>query len=152
MPDQVQDKTPWMTWLRHYLGEPEVTGADPTDFDRMVFAHTNYGGLKDKMQPGCAATACAALEETGFASTHSAAALSFADYGMPCDLQPGCVVVFQWKDGTHHVTFCDHIVNDTFVACLGGNQSHKVSIAQYSREYIIATRWPVSKDVPVSRA
>lgn len=137
------DPTPWISWLKKYLGEPEVTGSEPTEFDRMVFAHTNYGGLGDKMEPGCAATACAALELSGYKSTKSAAAASFEQYGTPCELKPGCVIVFQWSSGEHHVTFCDHIVSEQFVAAIGGNQSHKVSICNFDRKFIVATRWPV---------
>lgn len=134
--------TPWMDWMQSNLHQKEVTGASATDFDKMVFTHTSYGSLDGVMQPGCAATACAALELTGYKSPHNAAAISFKAYGTACELKPGCIVVFQWSSGGHHVTFCDHIVDATYVACLGGNQSHEVNVSTYSRKYIIATRWP----------
>lgn len=135
---------PWMNWMTVHIGEPEVTGGPATDFDKDIFSHTNYGELEDGiMQPGCAATACSALEETGYKSPHNAAAISFKDYGMACDLQPGCIVVFQWPSGDHHVSFCQAVIDDEYVACLGGNQSHQVKVSTYSRGSIVATRWPV---------
>lgn len=136
--------TPWMAWMRKNIGQPEVTGKPATAFDRDVFSHTSYGPLEDNiMDEGCAATACAALEETGYKSPHSAAALSFHNYGTACDLKPGCIVVFQWASGGHHVSFCDSIVDNNYVACLGGNQSSSVKVSTFSRSSIIATRWPV---------
>lgn len=134
--------TPWMDWVRSNLHQSEYTGHLATEFDKMVFSHTDYGSLDGVMQPGCAATACAALELTGYQSPHNAAAMSFKGYGTVSDLKPGCIVVFEWSNGGHHVSFCDHIVDDTYVACLGGNQSHEVNVSTFSRKYIIATRWP----------
>lgn len=138
-----QGLTPWMDWMRSHLGEPEVTGGKATAFDNEVFSHTDYGSLDGVMDEGCAATACAALEETGFKSPHSARAADFEPFGQPSQLTPGCIVVFQWSNGGHHVTFLDHVVNSGSVACLGGNQSHEVNISVFSRQYIVATRWPV---------
>lgn len=134
--------SPWMDWMRGNLHEKEITGSPASDFDKMVFSHTTYGSLDGIMQPGCAATACAALELTSYKSPHNAAAISFKAYGSQCELKPGCIVVFQWASGGHHVSFCDHIVDNSYVACLGGNQSHEINVSIYSRKWIIATRWP----------
>jgi hypothetical protein len=137
---------PWMAWMKSHIGEVEQSGAKATDFDNEVFSHTSYGRLDGVMAPGCAATACAALEESGFKSPHNAAAESFRNFGVPCDLKPGAIVGFNWegKKGVHadHVTFCDHIVDDNVVACLGGNQSHQVQVSIFSRQFIDFVRWP----------
>lgn len=143
-PTPVNGSSPWMEWMRKHIGEPFVTGEKPTEFDEEVFAHTNYGPLDGVMEPGCAATVCAALEETGFKSTDGADAKSYLHYGEDCDLRPGCIVVFKWASGERHVTFCDHIVNDASVACLGGNQSHSLNVSIFSRKFIEKTCWPVS--------
>lgn len=133
---------PWMGWMRAHLGEAELTGAAATDFDDDIASHTSYGNLDGVMVPGCAMTACAALEESGFKSPHNAAAVSFADFGAGCVIKPGCIVVFKWAGGGHHVTFCDHIIDDKMVACLGGNQGHQVKVSIFSRSFITASRWP----------
>jgi hypothetical protein len=148
---QLGDHSPWLVWMRNHIGEVEQTGAPTTEFDNEVFSHTNYGNLDGVMEAGCAATACAALEESGWPSPHNAAAESFRNYGDPCELKPGCVVGFNWegKKGEHadHVTFCDHIVSDDLVACLGGNQGHQVRVSIFSRKFIDFTRWPRPLDV-----
>lgn len=141
------EPSPWIGWMHSHIGEVEQTGSHATDFDNEVFSHTSYGNLDGVMEAGCAATACAALEESGLKSPHNAAAESFRHFGSPCELKPGCVVGFNWEGakGKHadHVTFCDHIINDELVACLGGNQGHAVKVSIFSRKFIDFTNWPV---------
>jgi peptidoglycan hydrolase-like protein with peptidoglycan-binding domain len=137
---------PWIMWMRSHLGEAEKTGSKATGFDNEVFGHTSYGNLDGVMEPGCAATACAALEETGFKSPHNAAAESFRGFGDPCELKPGAIVGFNWaeKKGIRcdHVSFCDHIIDDEHVACVGGNQGSSVKVSIFSKKYIDFIRWP----------
>ena len=133
---------PWMQWLEKHYGEVEKTGSTPTEFNREIFDHTSLK-LNKEMLAGCAATACAALEESGYKSPHNPMAISFKKYGEPCELKPGCIVVFEWDSGSHHVSFCHHIVDNDLVACLGGNQRSKLQTLVYKRNHIIATRWPV---------
>lgn len=141
-------KSPWLEWMRDHIGEIEETGSKATDFDNEVFSHTSYGNLDGIMEPGCAATACAALEETGFKSTHSAAAESFRNFGEPSALVPGAIVGFNWKGkkGVHadHVAFCDHVIDQNLVACLGGNQHSQVKVSIFSRAFIDFIRFPVA--------
>lgn len=85
---------------------------------------------------------------TGYKSTHDAAAVSYRDYGDPCELKPGCIVVYQWPNKDHHVDFCDVIIDVDTVRGLGGNQGSQLQDSDYSRRYIVATRWPVSSDSP----
>jgi Subtilase family len=140
--------TPWMDWMRQHRGEIQQTGAKPTPFTEEIFKHTTFGALKGVTPASCAATVCAALEETGFTSTHSAAASSYLTYGAACGLQPGCVVVFRWPAGDYHVDFCDEIINSETVRGLGGNQGHQLQDSDYSSRYIVATRWPVKAPAP----
>jgi uncharacterized protein (TIGR02594 family) len=141
--------TPWMDIMRTWIGNSELTGAKATDFDKMVFSHTDDTEVADtgKMASGCAATACAALELSGYSSTHNAAAISFATYGTSCELTHGCVVVFRWKSGPdaggHHVSFVDTINGNETIACLGGNQSSKVCVSNFPVDDAMAFRWPV---------
>lgn len=87
--------TPWLDWLKKHIGEKEWTGSSPSAFVEECFKHTNYGPLHGSTPASCAATLCAALEESGYRSTKSAAALSFAKYGDPCDLKEGAIIVFE---------------------------------------------------------
>lgn len=143
IPAVASGPAPWMVWARMHLNEPFVTGKTPTDFDIEVFSHTNYGKLDGVMQPGCAALVCAALEETDYKSNKSARAKDGMTYGTECELKPGCIIVFMWSPGEYHQAFCDHIIDSSQVAALGGNQSHELNVSVFSRKYIVATRWPV---------
>ena len=69
--------------------------------------------------------------------------MSYRDYGNPCELKPGCIIVFQWPNKDHHVDFCDAIIDESTVRGLGGNQGSQLKDSDYSRNYIVATRWPV---------
>lgn len=141
-PPQIGE-TPWMKWMRSHLGEKEIAGLRQNNpFIVALFKHTTYKTDTDET-PWCAACVCTALEENGFKSTHNAAAISYKDYGTPCDLIPGCIVVMQHPNGGHHVTFLDHIVDGKTFAALGGNQSDMIKVSVYNRSEIIATRWPV---------
>lgn len=136
---------PWMAWMESHIGEPEVTGSKATAFDKMVFSHTSDDEVQVSgiMAAGCAATVCAALELTGYKSTHRADAKSYDTYGTPCELKPGCVVTFRWDGGGRHVTFCKSINSDGTINALGGNQSGKLQVSTYGKSHIVATRWPV---------
>ena len=136
---------PWMNWMLKHLNEIQQTGSKPTPFTVEVFKHTTYPPLGNYTPESCAATVCAALEETDYASTHNASAASYATYGTPCELKPGCIVVFAWPDGGHHVNFCHDIIDGTTFRGLGGNQSHSLDDAIFARQYITATRWPVKR-------
>ena len=136
---------PWMGFMRAHLGETEIAGDKANPFIVALFKHTTYKTNSDET-PWCAATVCAALEETGFSSPKSAAAISFKNYGAPCELQPGCIVVIEHSNGKHHVTFCNNVISPKLVRCLGGNQSNSLKLTTYTiaegYDKIIATRWP----------
>ena len=148
--------TPWMGLMESWINEKEITGSVATAFDKMVFSHTDDTEVTDSglMASGCAATACAALELSGYTSPHNAAAVSFVNYGISCDMKPGCIVVFLWQSGAdaggHHVSFINTVNGDGTISCLGGNQSSKVCISTFSltdantgNRNAIAFRWPV---------
>lgn len=141
---------PWMDWMRMHRNEVQRTGAKPTKFTEAIFKHTTYPPLNGVTPESCAATVCAALEETGYLSTHSAAAASYIAYGTPCELKPGCICVFQWPGGQHHVDFCDEIIDAETVRGLGGNQGHLLQDSDFLTKYIVATRWPVASTRPFS--
>lgn len=130
----------WLDWLLKHEGEPEFTGSEPTPFVIECFKHTSYGDLKGSTPSSCAATLCAALEESGYASPHRADAVSFAKYGSSTALRVGSICVFQWPSGEHHVSCCLDPKKHLF---LGGNQGHMLQRAVYDPKYIIATRRPV---------
>lgn len=134
--------SPWLDIAKKYLGQHEILGSKDNQFILDCFKHTGYKADHDEV-PWCAAFVCRVLEESGYKSTKSAAAMSYESYGSPHGGEPGAILVFQWAGGGHHVTFLDHIVDDKYVCCLGGNQSDMVKLSVFPRSSVIATRWPV---------
>ncbi len=143
-------KSPWMKSMISKIGEPFKTGSPPTAFNREVFSHTDIK-LKDVMLSGCSATVCWALEINGFKSTHDAWAESYKNYGVPCDLIPGAIVLIRHNTGRHHVTCCYELIslvkNYEAGKFLGGNQNGKLQISTYSfdplGDQIVAIRKPI---------
>jgi uncharacterized protein (TIGR02594 family) len=140
-PSVPSDNTPWLAKALSYLGEAEVPGNKDNQFILDCFKHTTYPATHDEV-PWCAAFVCRVLEESGYKSTKSAAAISYADYGTPCELKPGAIVVFRWASGGHHVSICN-TAGALSVNCCGGNQSDQVRYSDYAKIFIVATRWPV---------
>lgn len=137
-----KDTSPtWLQKAKLYMGEKEVPGPHDNPFVLDCFKHTDYHAIHDEV-PWCAAFICRVLEECGFKSTRSAAAISYANYGIPCEAKPGAIVVFKWPSGGHHVSIVNRVISPTLVDCLGGNQSHMVKDSTFNRHYVIATRWP----------
>jgi uncharacterized protein (TIGR02594 family) len=127
-------------WAILELGQSEIFGSQ--DNPRIIFYHsfTDYGA-KDDETPWCSSFMCAAHEETGHKSTRSAAAISWATWGIPGDGKIGDIAVFRRKGG-HHVAFV-HIDVDKaskFVMVLGGNQANKVCVETYRIEDLICFR------------
>lgn len=138
--------TPWMDWARSHIGEHELSGPNHNNpFIVALFKNTTFRAKSDET-PWCAAFVCTALAETGYVSSRSAAAASYDDYGLPCDLVPGCIVTIEHADGSRHVTFCDHLVGDGSFAGLGGNQANQVKLSYYPILSIVATRWPIKAE------
>lgn len=133
---------PWLDWMKEHIGEVEWTGHKPSRFVEDCFKFTSYGPLNGSTPPACAATLCRALEECGYSSSKSAAAMSYATYGMPSDLKKGAIIVFEWADGSHHVSVCYRIFDD-MIKCIGGNQGHMIQSRNFGLKWIKAIRWPV---------
>lgn len=137
---------PWYHWLDSHLGEHEIEGRDFNNpFILSLFKNTSYHPLNDET-PWCAAAINTALIETGYKGTGSAAAISFANYGMPCNKIRGAIIVFKWADGGHHVALLNRVIDDKYVECLGGNQADTVKLSKYKISSIIACRWPIKAE------
>jgi hypothetical protein len=91
------------------------------------------------------------LEECGIASSHSAAARSYAKWGRPL-VKPavGCIVVFERGPRNGHVGFYLGKRGSTHIRVLGGNQGDAVNIKLFPVSRVIAYRWP--RNEPLSGA
>lgn len=127
-------------WAKGELGQSEISGSK--DNARIVYYHS-FTTLKatDDETPWCASFVCAALENAGFKSTRSAAAKSYATYGVAGDGSVGDIAVFK-RPGGHHVAFINkkYVKGSALVNVLGGNQSNKVRVSDYEAANLIAIR------------
>jgi uncharacterized protein (TIGR02594 family) len=73
-------------------------------------------------------------------------AQNWAAFGIATAPTRGAVVAFKWSASSGHVGFLMGQHGSNYVV-LGGNQSNKVSIAEFPKASAIATRWPST--VPV---
>lgn len=134
--------TPWLDLAKKYLGQHEILGSKDNQFILDCFKHTSYHAGHDEA-PWCAAFVCRVLDESGYESTHNAGAISFEHFGIPCELKPGAICVFNWDGkGERHVTICDHIVDKNYAVFIGGNQSDMVKFSVYPINKIESIRWP----------
>jgi uncharacterized protein (TIGR02594 family) len=133
----------WMTVANAEVGQKEIVGGQ--DNPRIVEYHQATTLKADDDETAwCSSFVCWCLAKAGYASTKSAWAQSFANYGTKLDgPKKGCIVVFKWSSSSGHVGFCEDFDADT-VMVLGGNQSNAVNHKEFSRgPSIIGYRWPV---------
>lgn len=144
--------TPWMDWLKERDGWTEF------DHDRQLSAYWPLCGLDYTTVIGashawCALTVNASLHDTGFKGNGRADAVSFEKYGSACGWVYGAIVPIRHADGSHHVTYFDHWVDEAgkIAACRGGNQSNAIRLSTYNLsgnvhghdECHSGPRWPV---------
>ena len=76
-------------------------------------------------------------------------AKNWADFGAPCTLQVGAVVVFSREGGGGHVGFLlGRDPSTGYLVVLGGNQKNSISIAPMNPKNLIGARWPLSYPAP----
>lgn len=95
----------------------------------------------DDETPWCSAFMCAAAFSSGYASTRSAAAKSWINYGVVGSGAVGDIAVFKRKGG-HHVAFVyrNYKEGDQLVTVLGGNQGNMICVAHYKASDLLALR------------
>lgn len=145
-------KTPWVDFALGKLSVREIPGPPSNKEILEFFAHTSGGvPVAGDETAWCAAFAGCCLIKSGYQSTRSKAARSYARYGT--ELQAyrfGAIYVFDRSDPTNpnaaHVAFClGEYPAKNIAFMLGGNQGNAVSIKPYSLEKLIARRWPIAQ-------
>lgn len=132
--------------MSKHLGIPETVKGRLNPLIAKMFAATHFP--PEKLQPHtpwCSAALCYVMEGLGIRSTRSAAALSWAKWGVESDCVPGAVAVFQHDNpdagSTGHVSIVVRVDGDQLM-CLGGNQSNTVRRSWYPRASVLCFRWP----------
>lgn len=142
------DEPFWMALARREIGIKEIPG--PGNHPR-VLEYLSFTRLAPKHQqdetPWCSGFMCFVFECSDIASTKSAAARSWEDWGEGrTKLEPGCVVVFSRGPNPAHghvgLYTRDDPHNPLNIMVIGGNQNNRVCEASYPKERIVAIRWP----------
>lgn len=143
-------------WLEHALkdvGTTEVRGGENPRIIEM-HSHCTLHAREDEI-PWCSAAICCWLEECGLPSTKSAAAISWATYGVKLETpRPGCICVIRQKrkgcDAATDSSSRNHVAlwlaqDADRVWLLGGNQSDQVKKSSFGlgAYEVVAYRWPV---------
>lgn len=130
------------------IGVKEVTGSGNNKHIVKYHAYARNDndvskGLADSV-PWCASFVCFVLENSGMGSTNSMQARSFLRWGISSKAKPlpGDLVVF-WRGSKNgwqgHVGFYLG-ETESFIYCLGGNQSDSVNVARYSKSKLLDIR------------
>ncbi|MEM1055168.1 MAG: TIGR02594 family protein [Bacteroidota bacterium] len=150
----VAGEPPWMTIARSYLGLHERTHNSRL----RRFLRSDRRTLGDPARlPWCGdfvETAIRlALEDEPFPGRlgeNPYLARNWMEFGQPCELTTGAVVVF-WRGRRNglsgHVGFVSGQAPGR-IYTLGGNQSNRVSIAPLSADRVLGFRWPLTVAPP----
>lgn len=143
----------WLELARAELCVTEVSGSGHNKRIVDYFADAGHPEVKNDETAWCAGFVGAMLKRAGMPNSGSLAARSYLKYGTPVDTpEPGDIVVFSRGNSTWegHVGFYVG-ETDTAVKVLGGNQSNKVSIANYSKTRLLGYRRPIAPTAPALR-
>lgn len=145
----------WVEKLDKHSGMPEVVAGKLNPKITEMFRTTRFpiDKLTNKT-PWCAAGIGWALREAGFQGTRSAAAASYATYGIEVPPQYGAIAVFSpaTPDAglSGHVSFIVGLDHDSYL-CLGANQSNTIRRTWYPRSRLVACRYPTQADKLATR-
>lgn len=138
----------WLTEARRHIGTREIKG--PAHEPKIVawWKAIKRGGIKDDETPWCAAFVGGCLEAVGLMSSRYESAKSYLTWGQPLgSAVVGAVAVFD-RAGGGHVGFV--VGNDPAgrLMILGGNQGDAVNVRAFTRDRLIAFRWPQAVPIP----
>jgi uncharacterized protein (TIGR02594 family) len=134
---------PWLVWARSKLGIHEVSGAGDNAEIVSWFRFTTLAReFWHDATAWCSVFVNAAFGLNGIKGCGSARAVDWLGWGQRVETPyPGCVTVFKWADGGHHVALFLKGENGR-VQVLGGNQSNAVTITWFPEASIMGYRAP----------
>ncbi|CAB4141439.1 TIGR02594, TIGR02594 family protein [uncultured Caudovirales phage] len=131
----------WYEVARRELGVKELQGI--ADNPRIVEYHaTTTLRATDDEVPWCSSFVNWCMTKAGYVGTRSAAARSWASWGVKIDKPvKGCIVVLT-RTGGGHVGFYED-GDDHTISVLGGNQDDAVNVRKYRSSRLLAYVLPV---------
>lgn len=146
----------WQKWLKQFAGKSENDSAFSKFMSQFwKLCKLNYTTIAGNSYAWCAESMNAALDQTGYKGTGSAAASSFTDFGTSCGWVQGAILPIRHANGGRHVTTFDGWEDQSkmLAYCFGGNQSDHMQRSLYNLsgnaqghdEVISGPRWPIKK-------
>jgi len=138
---------PWYDIALEDLGIAEIPGSKSNpDIMRAWQYVPGYKPTDDSVDAWCSAKANEWMGRAGHVGTGKANARSWLTWGRKLDIpRLGAVVVF-WRGSPSgwqgHVALYVGPGKDGKIMVLGGNQSNKVSVAEYPANQVLGYRWP----------
>jgi uncharacterized protein (TIGR02594 family) len=147
------EEFPWVNVAFDELGTREIPGDRSNPRILEYLASTSlfkFPYLPDETN-WCAAFVNWCVEKTGVESANSALVFPWTRWGDPLKTpRRGCLVAFQWEDGSQHIAIYLGEVSN-YVVALGGNQNDAVWINVYHKRHVIGYRvpdnWPEESQV-----
>lgn len=124
-------------------GVNEIVGHEHNPRIVEYHATTTLAATNDEV-PWCSSFVCWCVEQAGIASTRSARARSWLDWGLHGDAARGAIVVLSRganPQSGHVGFFVEHDREQRFFL-LGGNQSNAVTIESFPWTRVLDVRWP----------
>lgn len=142
----------WLRVASSYIGLTEWKGSKHNPVIVNMFARILAPWFTDDETPWCAAYVGGVLEECGIASTKSARARSYENYGIdcggPCVGAIGVLSRGNPSNGKGHVIFVTGRDENGNIVGIGGNQANTVSEAPFNVERFVSFRLPNSSKIP----
>jgi uncharacterized protein (TIGR02594 family) len=138
---------PWLAIAKAEVGTKEQVGSgdNPRVVQYLSSTSLSRSLAANDETAWCSAFVNFVVEKAGFEGTDSAAARSWANWGVPVDNpQPGAITVFERPEAgptAGHVGFFVSQTQSTIMV-LGGNQSDAVSIQPQERSRLLGFRMP----------
>lgn len=146
----------WYNIAKKKIGTKEIPGSKDNPEIVKMFADVGYPYIKDDETAWCAAFVGSVLKESGYPYMHKLNARSYLDYGKKITNPKEGAIAVLWRgkrDGWQgHVGFVSRWT-DKYVWLVGGNQSNMVKEQRFSRNRVLAFRWPdeVKKVIEVTK-
>lgn len=132
----------WLKVAYGEIGEKEVAGPEANPHIVEYFKAVTYHATSDEV-PWCSAFVNWCMKQAGTEGSNSAAAVSWLHWGHKLNKpQIGCITIFEWASGGHHVTFYLEDDGHNYIKCLGGNQGNMVKVSSFPKARIMGYRWP----------
>lgn len=145
---------PWVAEAMKMLGWDENT--HDKELTKLCWPHTKdckyLSSVRGSSNAWCSGFWVGIMAKLSLPHTASGAAASWRNYGDKCGYIFGAFIPMQHKSGGNHITVFLWWIDEKkkIAACLGGNQSNKVSIAAYNLsgkkaghdEVMGGPRWP----------